>query len=471
MKNRTLIGAGLCLLALPLVAQDDEEDSKKGDGFAREEDTRVTLDVLINPAGLWTATPEQLEKHYGHAGLRWLSDRKDRALLRPNWLWIKKEKEAASQSGAATIEVDVKRQSFSLFGGRSGAEEVTFDFKDGRLAMISLSIWNKGDSEEINERDFLRKIEELSGSLSEKLKVRAQELGRDTRSASKAERIRWETPATLAQLEHAATKSRESGFQGEFIRLRLAPRTKAEVGSSASANVAKVGASDLLKNVRKEPNGDVFIAAVPMVDQGEKGYCALASTERVMRYYGIQCDQHDMAQAAQGDAWGTNPDELQDALHKLQGRFKIRVRDLIHWDIKDYIRFTEIYNREAKRLGARLCEEGYYWVSFQGLDKEALKAARCRGSALDRFRRAVTDHTGRGVPLLWGLELGIFPENGEEARQSGGGHMRLIIGYNEKTDELIFSDSWGAGHEMKRMDMKEAFTVTKGLYMVEPQAR
>jgi hypothetical protein len=57
------------------------------------------------------------------------------------------------------------------------------------------------------------------------------------------------------------------------------------------------------------------------------------------------------------------PDQLQTALHKLQGRFRIRVRDLIHWDIKDYEKFTDSYNREARRIGARQCPEGYIWSS------------------------------------------------------------------------------------------------------------
>jgi hypothetical protein len=235
--------------------------------------------------------------------------------------------------------------------------------------------------------------------------------------------------------------------------------------------VAKINQSSLVSRVKKLPNGDVFVDGVPMVDQGDKGYCAMATSERVMRYYGIECDQHDMAQASGSDAFGTAPEDLQEALHKLQTRFKIRVRDIIHWDVRDYEKFTDVYNREAKRIGAKLCPEGYYWVSFRGLDKDALREARTKGPGYEKFRKNVIDLTGRGVPLLWGLELGIYPENGEKALQGGGGHMRLIIGFNLKTDELIFSDSWGAGHEMKRMAMKDAFVVTKGLYMIEPQAR
>ena len=31
-----------------------------------------------------------------------------------------------------------------------------------------------------------------------------------------------------------------------------------------------------------------------------------------------------------------------------------------------------------------------------------------------------------------------------------GGHMRLIIGYNDKEQKIIFSDSWGADMNFKK---------------------
>ncbi len=46
--------------------------------------------------------------------------------------------------------------------------------------------------------------------------------------------------------------------------------------------------------------------------------------------------------------------------------------------------------------------------------------------------------------------------------------IRLIIGYNMKTQEIIFSDSWGTSHEQKRMPMDNANTITTGLTALEP---
>ena len=83
----------------------------------------------------------------------------------------------------------------------------------------------------------------------------------------------------------------------------------------------------------------------------------------------------------------------------------------------------------------------------------------------------IQDHINQGLPLLWALELGLYPEEPQVAMQKGGGHMRLIIGYNTEKNQLLFTDSWGAGHELKRMNMADALMATAGVYRVEPQAR
>jgi hypothetical protein len=446
-----------------------EEEEDDGPRIVKSaEETRFSLDGLIGGKSLWSMTPTQVETEYKKAGFRWLSKTsKDRGMIRPARMLVEAEKPAGNAKPRLTLES--KESVLHFFNGKVDVEEVNLEFKGDALAMVTISVWNKGDAEDsLREKVFQQKIADLTQALGEKLGARAQDLGRDAKSASKAERVRWETAETMAQLEHSSTKSREQGFRAEFIRVRLAPKTRMAVGTT-TGNVAKVNQSDLTKRVKKEANGDVFVDGVPMVDQGEKGYCAMATSERVMRYYGIECDQHDMAKASGSDAFGTNPEDLQEALHRLQNKFKIRVRDLIHWDIKDFVKFTDVYNREAKRIGVEQCPENYIWIRFHGLDKEALLAARTKGAGYERFVKNVKDFTGRGVPLLWGLELGIYKENGEAGPQGFGGHMRLILGLNEKTQEIIFSDSWGAGHEFKRMNLKEAYVVTKGLYMIEPQ--
>jgi hypothetical protein len=100
------------------------------------------------------------------------------------------------------------------------------------------------------------------------------------------------------------------------------------------------------------------------------------------------------------------------------------------------------------------------------MDFQVLKEARTKSkSDLGRFQRTVQSHIDAGIPLLWSVYL-MIKESG--LPQSGGGHMRLIIGYNNTKQEILFSDSWGAGHELKRISATDAWTITTGLTTLEP---
>ncbi len=38
-----------------------------------------------------------------------------------------------------------------------------------------------------------------------------------------------------------------------------------------------------------------------------------------------------------------------------------------------------------------------------------------------------------------------------------------------KTNEVLFTDSWGAGHELKRMQLMDAYQATLGLFSMSPR--
>jgi hypothetical protein len=49
--------------------------------------------------------------------------------------------------------------------------------------------------------------------------------------------------------------------------------------------------------------------------------------------------------------------------------------------------------------------------------------------------------------------------------------MRMIIGYNRTKQQILFSDSWGAGHELKRIDAENAYQATHGIFLMKPTTR
>ena len=105
----------------------------------------------------------------------------------------------------------------------------------------------------------------------------------------------------------------------EFIRLRVEkfnPAKDPRSGVLTSMNAMRAGRKGevskgaLKRNVTKEDNGDIVIKSVPMVDQGMKGYCSVATAERILSYYGLEVDQHVMAQLAKSSALGGTVTQL-----------------------------------------------------------------------------------------------------------------------------------------------------------------
>ena len=98
---------------------------------------------------------------------------------------------------------------------------------------------------------------------------------------------------------------------------------------------------------------------------------------------------------------------------------------------------------------------------------EIYKEVRMKSAAdFGRFQRDIQRNIDEGVPLLWSVHLGIIRES--NSPQPTGGHMRIILGYNQATSEILYSDSWGQGHEEKRMPMDDAWTITNGLSILQP---
>jgi hypothetical protein len=198
----------------------------------------------------------------------------------------------------------------------------------------------------------------------------------------------------------------------------------------------------------------------------------VAATERVLRYYAIDVDANELAQVANSDAErGTSMDSMFAALKKIAARLRVRVREIEGMNVKAILDLVKDYNREAKRAKSELIPDPGTRIDvaaiYSRMQFELLREAKTRNkSDLTRFQRTLQGAIDQGIPLLWSVQLGLSPEPG--VPQSGGGHMRLLIGYNLATQEALYTDSWGAGHELKRMPLTDAWAITTGLLLIEP---
>ena len=383
--------------------------------------------------------------------------------------------------------------------GRFFVYETRVYWKDGAMRRVEVSIYNRGDANlPVSKDKFEAAVRDIEKFLTDEFGGPTHE--EDSRPAPKkvVRRTSWKRGAPLLQLEWAFVEphaDKASGFRApyspEYIKVVMVPRT----GHAAADNANLTGRSMLVKakttrqlkeNIVRNSKGDVVIENIPMVDQGQKGYCAAASAERILRYYGLDIDQHQVAQLAETSArGGTSLEGIASAITAIGKSYSLDQRNVIASDngktFQDSQTFRDLkdYNAAAKRAK----KPQVNWEDFaanhmvdvsaiwNALDPQVLMESRTRrAQEFAKFLSGVKASVDSGIPLFWSCVVGLYPEVPDV--NSGGmafGHMRLIIGYNAKTHEIIYSDSWGANHAVKRMPEKQAWAMTKGLIVLRPR--
>jgi hypothetical protein len=388
----------------------------------------IALDPLIEVPECWSLTPDELEEQFNEKenfGFVWLTEDRSRAKL--------------SRYRYSNLTIDL-----SLYEGAVPVDEVTVDFEDGKLSVVSLSLYNRGDAPEpISADEFNDRFVTCGKKIGAALDARPQAREADSQQGLPIEGYFWDSRISLALLTH--NEGAREGANREYLRLRFAnPYSKSNLVQAMRNRRGGIAVrlSDLEGRVKNDEDGNTYIPNLPMVDQGNKGYCAVASTQRVFEYYGIGIDMHQIAEIADSDPGkGTNSYQMARELDEVDYRFKTRL---------------EVFGMRA--------ESGDLHEVKQESDGYLVEDA----VEQDDFRKDVTSSIDEGIPLLWGLELGRFPEEPALSEQTEGFHMRTIIGYHADKDLLIFSDSWGAGHEFKTMAFGDAFQATTGLFRLKP---
>lgn len=408
----------------------------------------MPLDSALTLPNLWELTGEGFYSEHQAQGFRWISTAQD-------------------------VAQNTKRGT-TLFG--LPVCQTLVRIKDGKVDHYTAMFYNRGDMGDLRREPYEELLKKVVEAVTTHVGQEPKQRGRDQSSAVRAFGWEWKTPHSDYLLEYSFTRENQSAgvpYRAEFIRLEVSPKEAPKSFlTEAFSTIDKPEKYDGPKQVsRDDHTGDVFIKDVPMVDQGDKGYCVVASVERVMRLYGTRVDANELAQLANSSASeGTSVNAMADSLRSLTSRLKIKVRTQIKFDDPKFRRFLNDYNMQARRAKVQLISIGRGSTLtdlYVAMDPEVLRETKGKSrSDFTAFQRHIKAHIDRGVPMLWSVIMGVIPEQ----RYNGGpgGHMRLIIGYNEKTQEIIYSDSWGMGHESKKMPMLDAFAITTGLNSVEP---
>ena len=479
------------LVMMMALALSEAQGIRFGVGKKRE----LNLDWLLTEENLFDQSADDFEKAVGIS----------------NFVWQEEERTHA--------RFDPEKRDLRLNGVKVG--ETLVSLRDGKVNSVTISYLNKGDDGRIDRTTYTKTIEKAKEAVAASGGSDMQEENRPkNEQVTKATASLWRGDNALFLLEHLfleAEEIRQDGWiwtipaHAEFVRLRILPPQN-QLGSGVEKFRTSVSRAQLANMVARRGK-KAIIPGIPMVNQGSKGYCAMASLERVIRYYGADIDMHDLANLA-NTYGGTDPNEMKETVHRVGRKLSMSSKFPIFTKPKDMKRLATTYNRAAKKKGLTQAPDSYRF--FYQADNELLKELRADTTDFDRFEREIVSWINRGIPVLWALHLGLYwedhiegsyeanryavmqPEADEkdggmaeivkkldERRKEEiekmrkemprppeymqGGHMRLIIGYNLEDGQVYYTDSWGPGHEKKKMSMKEAFTSTYALMVIEPR--
>ena len=326
---------------------------------------------------------------------------------------------------------------------------------------IEMSLYNRGDDKS-GENIGHAKLKEMLAQIASKI-----EPGFRFGSVDKIKlptggykyTKKWTNLDPSAELTWGVNGAKAKDMVAQFIRLTIYPKAEKRARDILRSSPKGISKKKIKDNVTKNSEGDVWIQNVPMVDQGQKGYCAAAVAERVMRYYGHKVDEHEIAQLAGTEArGGTSTRRMVETVRLMGSKYHLAFQEVVSMNgsLRDIEKEIEMYNKAAKsekepEINMHNFVSGS--VIHVGKIKEAMKPKvikkmRMKDSRYKKFLSSVETQVNQGVPVIWGVTIGIFPEPG--LPQSMGGHMRLIIGYNKKTKEILYVSLlfW---YQMKRL--------------------
>ena len=239
-----------------------------------------------------------------------------------------------------------------------------------------------------------------------------------------------------------------SNEEGEYVSLAVVSSEVANAGGKTTAAKDADLKKRLLTSVVKSENGDVHISEIPMVDQGPKGYCVPATFERGMRTMGLEADMYLLAMVGESQAGGGTSVELllENVRHQVlsKGR-RIKEEEIKQLRVQDIKRYID----QGIPVMWRLCSMPQY---NDAADNNT--AARTK----------ITDwkaHTDQILSSHAVLAKSPKPESNH--------HLCMIIGYNEATQEIAVSDSWGAHFELRWVPLSVANWASNGsLFMILP---
>lgn len=241
-----------------------------------------------------------------------------------------------------------------------------------------------------------------------------------------------------------------SNEEDEYVGLSVVSAEYADAGGKSERLKDGELKQRLLDSVVKEPNGDVHLSEIPMVDQGPKGYCVPATFERTMRTMGLEADMYLLAMVGESKAGGgTSVEKLLENVRSQVYSKGRRTKDesLKQLRLRDIQRYLD---QGVPVMWSLRSVEAYNKIADENTEKRA---------SVDDWKAYAAEVAEQSAAITQS------PKPEDDTKN----HICMIIGYNEATGEIAVSDSWGARFERRWVPLAVADWASMGsIFMILP---
>lgn len=218
-------------------------------------------------------------------------------------------------------------------------------------------------------------------------------------------------------------------------------------------------------------NKDMRIIGIPMLTQQGSSLCAPAALAMALEYKNMLVDQATIAKWAKtSNDTGTDLQAMYDAINARTDELNVKITTILDFDINRCLKKVNKYNYIAAeenrpQLEIKTSDNIYLDELFKNANISILRRTV---DLVERkkFAASIRKAIRNDRPILWGMILGIAPEE-NLIPSAKGGHLRLIIGISADNQYIFYCDPWGEGHEKKKMPLLDAAAVTFSLHCVE----
>jgi hypothetical protein len=218
-------------------------------------------------------------------------------------------------------------------------------------------------------------------------------------------------------------------------------------------------------------NNDIRIVGIPMLKQQGSGYCAPAALAMALEYKNMLVDQATIGKWAQStNEAGTDLQAMYDAINARSDELNVKISPISDFDIKKIRSTVNEYNviamKQSKPLLQINANENIYLAELFKDANIAILRETVSYAEKKRFAKAIRNAIKKDKPVLWGMILGVAPEE-KLIPTANGGHLRLITGISADDKYIFYCDPWGEEHAKKKMLLIDAAAVTFSLHCVE----